>query len=74
MPQKREEQDLSKEVRFPVVITAGERWRLRAVAAVLRQPVEDVAGEWLRERLAVQEKQLGIPADSPAPAAKRAKS
>lgn len=52
--------DPDEVVRFPASITAGERARLRIVAAHLGRPMEDVAGDWIRERLSAEEGKLGI--------------
>ncbi len=47
-------------IRFPAALTVADRARLRIVAAHLGQAMEDVAGAWLVDRLAAEEKRLGI--------------
>ena len=41
-------------------MTVADRARLRIVAAHLGRPMEDLAGEWIVEKLAAEEARLGI--------------
>ena len=59
-PMARQPKDPGEVVRFPAAITVGDRARLRIVAAHLGRPMEDLAGEWIIEKLAAEESRLGI--------------
>jgi hypothetical protein len=48
---KQEDKSPADPVRFPVLITREIRAELKALCAKLDRPMEDVAGEWLTERV-----------------------
>jgi hypothetical protein len=60
MAKQQQPKDPGEVVRFPAVMTVGDRARLRIVAAHLGRPMEDLAGEWITEKLAAEESRLGI--------------
>lgn len=60
-PMARQEKNPDEVVRFPAAMTVADRTRLRIIAAHLGRPMEDLAGEWIVERLAVEESRLGLP-------------
>ena len=60
----------SDAVRFPASITVADRARLRIVAAHLGRSMEDLAGEWLVDRLGSEEAKLGLPRQAKAPKGK----